>query len=57
MTELDAAVYGDRPIASFARWKTEFRRQIKPSLFPIRWRQCGVASRLASELPRLNPGN
>jgi hypothetical protein len=55
MTELDEAVYGDKPIDSFARWKTEFRNQIKPSLFPIRFRQCGVASRLSSELPQLNP--
>jgi hypothetical protein len=55
MTELDEAVYGDKPIDSFARWKKEFRKQIKPSLFPIRFRQCGVASRLSRELPQLNP--
>ena len=55
MTELDEAVYGDKPIDSFARWKAEFRNQIKPSLFPIRFRQCGVASRFSSELPQLNP--
>lgn len=55
MIELDEAVYGDKPIKSFARWKTEFRQQIKPSLLALRWRENGIASRFASELPRLNP--
>jgi hypothetical protein len=55
MVELDEAVYGDKAIDSFARWKSEFRKQIKPSLFPIRFRQCGVTSRLSRELPQLNP--
>ena len=55
LTELDEAVYGNRPIRSFPRWKREFRHQIKPGLFPIRFRQCAVTSRLSSELPGLNP--
>ena len=55
LTELDEAVYGNKPMRSFPRWKRDFRQQIKPGLFPIRFRQCGVASRMASELPGLNP--
>jgi hypothetical protein len=55
LTELDEAVYGNKPIRSFIRWKREFKSQIKPGLFPIRFRQYGVASRVASELPGLNP--
>jgi hypothetical protein len=57
MGQLDEAVYGGTPIKSFDSWKQDFKRQIKPSLFPIRFRQCtavatGHSSRI---LPQLNP--
>jgi hypothetical protein len=55
MAELDEAVYGDKPMRSFARWKREFRRQIKPGLFPIRLREHDLTSGFSRELPRLNP--
>jgi len=55
LTELDQAVYGNKPIFSFARWKNDFRHQIKPGLFPIRFRQCGSRQHSAMELPGLNP--
>lgn len=55
MQELDEAVYGDRPIRSFERWKREFKQQIKPGLFPLRFRHCKVISRHTRELPQLNP--
>lgn len=54
MAELNEAIYGDRPIRSFDRWKREFERQIKPGLFPIRFRNCRPRS-LARRLPELNP--
>jgi len=53
MSELDAAIYGAKPIPSFARWKREFRRQIKPSLLGIRVRNCQV--QVNGGLPPLNP--
>ena len=55
MAELDRAVYGNRPLASFDQWKADFRRQIKPRLFPIRLRRCKPADD-NHLLPRLNPG-
>jgi hypothetical protein len=55
MTELDEAVYGDRPIRSFSRWKREFRAQIKPSLLTVQFRQRGFKRRDTRELPELNP--
>jgi hypothetical protein len=54
MGELDQAVYGSVPMKSFARWKHEFKNQIKPSLLRIRFR-CRVASASTRELPGLNP--
>jgi hypothetical protein len=55
LIELDEAVYGNKPIRSFPRWKREFKSQIKPGLFPIRFRQCSADSRSPAELPALNP--
>jgi hypothetical protein len=58
MAQLDEAVYGDKPIDSFENWKRDFRRQIKPSLFPIRFRKCAVATAASYSprvLPQLNP--
>lgn len=55
LAELDESVYGSKPLRSFTRWKHEFKNQIKPGLFPIRFRQCSIASRASAELPGLNP--
>lgn len=55
LAELDEAVYGNRPIRSFERWKSEFKKQIKPGLFPVRFRQCSIAARVSAQLPGLNP--
>ena len=56
MAELDRAVYGGQKLESFEKWKADFKRQIKPRLFPIRFRRCKPATdhRL---LPSLNPGS
>ncbi|MEA3244271.1 MAG: BatD family protein [Pseudomonadota bacterium] len=57
MGQLDEAVYGGTPIESFERWKHEFKSQIKPGLFPIRFRQCRAvaAGHPSRVLPQLNP--
>ncbi len=57
MGQLDRAVYGSEPIESFAHWKQDFKKQIKPSLLTVRLRQCtGLAGGHSSrELPQLNP--
>ncbi len=54
MAELDTAVYGGQTLSSFAEWKAEFTRQIKPRLFPIRFRNCRKPSD-KHLLPELNP--
>jgi hypothetical protein len=54
MAELDTAVYGGQTLSSFAEWKAEFTRQIKPRLFPIRFRNCRKPSD-KHLLPGLNP--
>jgi len=54
MGELDEAVYGGVPIESFARWKRDFKNQIKPSLLRIRFR-CRLAPPQRRVLPGLNP--
>ena len=54
MGELDEAVYGNRPIKSFARWKREFEGQIKPGLLPVFRSERPVAGRPIT-LPQLNP--
>jgi hypothetical protein len=54
MGELDEAVYGGAPIKSFARWKRDFKNQIKPSLLRIRFR-CRLTSVQRRALPGLNP--
>jgi hypothetical protein len=55
LAELDKAVYGSEPMPSFARWKCEFKNQIKPGLLPIRFRQYGISARAPAELAGLNP--
>jgi hypothetical protein len=55
MAELDKAVYGGQPLKSFSKWKADFKRQIKPRLFPIRFRSCRPAAD-DHLLPHLNPG-
>ncbi|WP_456445112.1 BatD family protein [Thiolapillus sp.] len=55
MAELDRAVYGGQKLASFKQWKADFKRQIKPRLFPVRFRSCRPATE-DHLLPRLNPG-
>lgn len=58
MGELDRAVYGTQPIVDFARWKKELKRQIKPSLFRLRFRggECEIVrARESVRLPDLNP--
>jgi len=47
--------YGSRHIDDFGAWKTAFKRQIKPRLFPIRLRRCGLSGRKRQGLPQLNP--
>jgi len=54
MGELDEAVYGGASIKSFARWKRDFKNQIKPSLLRIRFR-CRLAPAQRRALPGLNP--
>lgn len=55
LVELDEAVYGNKPIRSFPRWKRDFRTQIKPGLLPIPFRQRLSISRGTAKLPQLNP--
>jgi hypothetical protein len=55
LAELDEAVYGSKPVRSFPRWKREFKSQIKPGLFTMRFSQHGIFSRASAELPGLNP--
>ncbi|HIE55968.1 MAG TPA: hypothetical protein EYP90_12460 [Chromatiaceae bacterium] len=52
--QLDQAIYGGQRIASFETWKENFKRQIKPRLFPIRVRRCSAQKR-ENGLPSLNP--
>ncbi|WP_456375072.1 BatD family protein [Thiolapillus sp.] len=56
MAELDRAVYGGQKLDSFRNWKADFKRQIKPRLFPIRFRSCRE-SKDNHLLPQLNPGS
>jgi hypothetical protein len=55
MARLESAVYGGQKLESFQQWKADFKRQIKPRLFPIRFRSCRPATD-DHLLPRLNPG-
>ncbi|HHH44012.1 MAG TPA: hypothetical protein ENK49_07735 [Gammaproteobacteria bacterium] len=55
LAELDQAVYGNRPVQDFQRWKQEFRKQIKPGLLPVHVRRSGIAASLSAPLPGLNP--
>ncbi len=55
MRELDQSIYSSQPIQSFAQWKDTFKRQIKPRLFPIRFRHCKQPGKPRRLLPDLNP--
>jgi hypothetical protein len=55
MTELDRAVYGGAPMASFAQWKEAFKRQIQPSLLPAGSRAHAGGLFSSRGLPQLNP--
>jgi len=55
LTELDEAVYGNKPVRSFSRWKREFRNQIKPGLFPTIFHRRNHTTRHTATLPTLNP--
>jgi hypothetical protein len=51
--ELSAALFGATQIPDFARWKREFKREIRPRLFGLRLgRRGGVPT---EALPELNP--
>jgi hypothetical protein len=55
MNELDKDIYGEQPMQSFAQWKKSLKQQIKPRLFPIRFRHCRKANNSQYLLPDLNP--
>ena len=55
MNELDKSIYGKQPMQSFAQWKDSLKQQIKPRLFPIRFRHCRPAVDNQDSLPDLNP--
>jgi len=55
MHELDKSIYSRQPMSSFTTWKKTFKRQIKPRLFPIRFRHCKQKHRAQHLLPDLNP--
>ncbi|RTZ72912.1 MAG: hypothetical protein DSZ02_08560 [Gammaproteobacteria bacterium] len=54
LRQLERANYGGEAIPSFGKWKEEFKKQIKPRLFPIRLRRCGEHTQ-EQGLPGLNP--
>ncbi len=54
LRQLERANYGGEAIPSFEQWKEEFKKQIKPRLFPIRLRRCGLRTE-EQGLPGLNP--
>ncbi|MFM1891508.1 MAG: hypothetical protein RLZ44_585 [Pseudomonadota bacterium] len=51
--ELSAALFGTTQIRDFARWKREFKREIRPRLFGLRLARRGSAP--GEALPELNP--
>ena len=55
MNELDKSIYGKQPMHSFTQWKNSLNQQIKPRLFPIRFRHCKPAIDSQHSLPDLNP--
>ncbi len=55
MNELDKSIYGRQPMQSFAQWKGSLKQQIKPRLFPIRFRHCKQVDNGQHLLPDLNP--
>lgn len=55
MNQLDRSIYSGQPMQSFAAWKKTFKRQIKPRLFPIRFRHCKQQNSEQHLLPDLNP--
>jgi hypothetical protein len=54
LTQLERANYGGASIPSFPKWKAQFKKQIKPRLFPIRLHRCEL-KRKGQGLPGLNP--
>ena len=54
LRHLERANYGGEAVPSFGKWKEEFKKQIKPRLFPIRLRRCGEHTQ-EQGLPGLNP--
>lgn len=55
MNELDKSIYGEQPMHSFNQWKKSLTLQIKPRLFPIRFRHCRQVNESQQSLPDLNP--
>ena len=55
MKELDKSIYGEQPLHSFEQWKNSLKQQIKPRLFPIRFRRCRQVKEGHESLPDLNP--
>lgn len=51
--ELNGAVFGNREIQDFERWKSDFKSQVRPRLSISQWLKKTRPSR--SELPVLNP--
>jgi hypothetical protein len=50
--ELDAAIFGRHPMADFAKWKRNFKAEIRPRLFTWRHRHARASY---GALPALNP--
>ncbi len=55
MSELDKSIYGEQPMQSFTQWKKSLKQQIKPRLFPIRFRHCKQITSNQHLLPDMNP--
>ena len=52
LAELDAAIFGQQPMADFGLWKRKFKTEIRPRLLA---RRHGRVSTLRGDLPVLNP--
>jgi hypothetical protein len=52
--ELDGAIYGNETI-DFERWKQDFNKQVRPSLFGLTAANDPAARRRQNKLPELNP--
>lgn len=51
--QLDAAIYGNTQLEDFANWKKQFKREIRPRLFPAVFSRFGGIRKQG--LPSLNP--